>query len=60
MFSYIYHITYVLAYLEDKFLEVELLVQRIHAFKISMNIAKLLPLEKSCTNRHSQPQWTTA
>lgn len=46
LFLYIYYIACVLVFLYGKFLEVELLVERIYAFKIVMNIAKLFPLEK--------------
>lgn len=51
------YIACVLVYLDGKFLAVELLVERINAFKIVMNIAKLFPLEKRSTSTRSQPQW---
>lgn len=57
MFLYIYYIACVLVHLYGKFLEVELLVEIIYAFKIVMNIAKLFPLDKRSTHTHSQPQW---
>lgn len=46
-----------LVYLQDKFLEVELLGQKICVFEILMDVAKLLSTEKSCTNTYSQTQW---